>query len=89
MKFIDVDALLKQIDEDAKKIGPGQYGDEWRFIETIRRMPILLGAKCEYCGSWHPSEFDRNGVPIKGLCEWSEELTNRNGFCWFGEEEYH
>lgn len=35
MRLIDADALLKQIDIDSVKIGPGQYGDEWRFMDTI------------------------------------------------------
>lgn len=67
MRLIDADALLIQIEEDAKNIGPGQYGDEWRFIGTIENAPTIDPVKhgrwipinsypyekCSVCGETH------------------------------------
>lgn len=41
MRLIDANALLKQIGFDSVKIGPGQYGDEWRFMGTIVNAPTI------------------------------------------------
>lgn len=42
MRLIDADALLQQIGIDAVDVGPGQYGDEWRFMGTIDKAPTLM-----------------------------------------------
>ena len=36
--LIDREALLRQIDIDSEG-EPGYYGDTWKFIDTIKRMP--------------------------------------------------
>ena len=38
--LIDRQALLKQIDIDSDG-EPGYYGDTWKFIDTIKNMPIV------------------------------------------------
>ena len=40
--LIDRQALLRQIDIDSDG-EPGYYGDTWKFIDTIKRMPPALG----------------------------------------------
>lgn len=39
-RYIDVDALLKQIEIDSDG-EPGYYGDTWKFIETIKNMTFV------------------------------------------------
>ena len=39
-RYIDVDALLKQIAIDSKG-SEGSYGDKWLFIDTIEAMPVV------------------------------------------------
>ena len=47
MRLIDVDALLKQIDEDSEG-SPGWYGDTWQFIETIENAPTIKTKLIKY-----------------------------------------
>ena len=39
-RYVDVDALLKQIAIDSKGI-EGSYGDKWQFMDTIEAMPFV------------------------------------------------
>ena len=41
MDLIDRQALLKQIDIDSDG-EPGYYGDTWKFIDTIKKMPSAV-----------------------------------------------
>ena len=50
MDLIDRQALLKQIDIDSDG-EPGYYGDTWKFIDTIKRMPSALGTNLAEVGT--------------------------------------
>lgn len=39
-RYINVDALLKQIEIDSKGI-EGSYGDTWQFMDTIESIPTI------------------------------------------------
>lgn len=47
--LIDRQALLRQIDIDSDD-EPGYYGDTWKFIDTIKRMPSALGTNLAEVG---------------------------------------
>ena len=53
--LIDREALLRQIDIDSEG-EPGYYGDTWKFIDTIKRMPSALGTNLAEVGT-NCSEF--------------------------------
>ena len=48
--LIDRQALLRQIDIDSDG-EPGYYGDTWKFIDTIKRMPSALGTNLAEVGT--------------------------------------
>ena len=48
--LIDREALLRQIDIDSED-EPGYYGDTWKFIDTIKRMPSALGTNLAEVGT--------------------------------------
>lgn len=48
--LIDRQALLRQIDIDSDG-EPGYYGDTWKFIDTIKRMPPALGTNLAQVGT--------------------------------------
>ena len=48
--LIDREALLRQIDIDSDG-EPGYYGDTWKFIDTIKRMPSALGTNLAEVGT--------------------------------------
>ena len=48
--LIDRQALLRQIDIDSDG-EPGYYGDTWKFIDTIKRMPSALGTNLAEVGA--------------------------------------
>ena len=50
MDLIDRQALLKQIEIDSDG-EPGYYGDTWKFIDTIKRMPSALGTNLAEVGT--------------------------------------
>ena len=37
-RYIDADKLIQQIEADSQG-NEGQYGDEWKFMDTIRSQP--------------------------------------------------
>ena len=47
--LIDRQALLRQIDIDSDG-EPGYYGDTWKFIDTIKRMPSAHGTNLAEVG---------------------------------------
>ena len=48
--LIDRQALLRQIDIDSDG-EPGYYGDTWKFIDTIKRMPSALSTNLAEVGT--------------------------------------
>ena len=66
MDLIDRQALLKQIDIDSDG-EPGYYGDTWKFIDTIKRMPSAL--------STNLAEVGRDAINRDAV----KELLNNNG----------
>ena len=46
-RYIDADALLKQIGEDSEG-SPGWYGDTWQFIDTIENAPTIKTKQIKY-----------------------------------------
>ena len=68
MRLIDADALLKQIDIDSVKIGPGQYGDEWRFMGTIVNAPTIDPVQHGYWKETDDPMF--RACSVCGYLEW-------------------
>ena len=48
--LIDRQALLRQIDIDSDD-EPGYYGDTWKFIDTIKKMPSALSTNLAEVGT--------------------------------------
>ena len=69
--LIDRQALLVQIDIDAEG-EPGYYGDTWKFIDTIKRMPSTQPKT----GKWINGHWDGD----------SNFRIDGRGNCWFVRE---
>lgn len=76
MRLIDADALLKQIDIDSVKIGPGQYGDEWRFMDTICNAPTIDPVRH---GEWIATEDP--WFSACSVCGYLEYECNGGNYC--------
>lgn len=76
MRLIDADALLKQIDIDSAKIGPGQYGDEWRFMDTICNAPTIDPVRHGY---W--KDTDDPMFMACSVCGYLEYVGLWNNYC--------
>lgn len=64
MELISKEDLLKQIDKDSRG-QEGYYGDEWKFLDTIRSMPtvdiptdIPTDIPIEYCIGYNKGYID-------------------------------
>ena len=69
---IDREALLRQIDIDSEG-EPGYYGDTWKFIDTIKRLPSALGTNLAEVGTdciSRQQAIDAVDVYMKRLCRY-------------------
>ena len=78
-RYIDADALIKQIEADSKG-NEGQYGDEWLFMGTIENAPSIDIVRCQDCKYW---VYNFNGC-ARNPCT---EPWYATDFCNYGERE--
>ena len=62
MRWIDVDELMDAIERDSDGC-PGQYGDEWEFLATIQKQPVIESktiTQASYKAGSEQGRFDEN-----------------------------
>ena len=86
--LIDRELLIEQIKEDSYG-NEGSYGDMWRFMDTINKMPSAQPEiiRCKDCKNYY---FADNRVPSEQswVCDaWGIDQTAHMGYCFKAERK--